>query len=140
MRRKSEGPTVMVVDDYDDTRWLMRCWLERKGYRVVEAGDGAEAVDKAVLDPPDLILMDIEMPRLDGLSATRRLRGQGGFGSVPIIAVSAYGAEEFRQTALDAGCDEYVVSPFTPEEMEEMIGRVLSEARPPALASGPVPA
>ena len=140
MRRESDGPTVMVVDDYDDTRWLMRCWLERKGYRVIEAGNGAEAVDKAVRDRPDLILMDIEMPRLDGLSATRRLRGRGGFGSVPIIAVSAYGAEEFRQTALDAGCDDYVVSPFEPGEMEEMIGRALAGSSPPDQGSGSRPA
>ena len=140
MKGESEGPTVMVVDDYDDTRWLMRCWLERKGYRVVEAGDGAEAVDKAVRDPPDLILMDIEMPRLDGLSATRRLRDQGGFGSVPIIAISAYGAEEFRQTALDAGYDDYVVSPFVPEKLEEMIGRALGGAYAPATASESRPA
>ena len=136
MRREGERPTVMVVDDYDDTRWLMRCWLERKGYKVVEAGDGEEAVDKAVNDPPDIILMDIEMPRLDGLNATRRLRERPGFDGVPIIAVSAYGVEQYRQTALDAGCTEYITTPFMPADLEEMIGRMLSRPGSPGPASG----
>ena len=135
MRTEGEKPVVMVVDDYDDTRWVMRHWLERKGYRVIEAADGAEAIDKAALDPPDLILMDIEMPRLDGLSATRRLRGQRGLGLVPVIAVSAYGSDQYRQIALEAGCDEYVTTPFVPDELAVMIGRMLSGAMSPPAAS-----
>ena len=133
MGREVDAPTVMVVDDYEDTRWVVRFWLERKGYRVVEATDGAEAVVKAIRDPPDLILMDIRMPRLDGLSATRYLRARRGFEDVPIVAVSAYGAEEFRQTALDAGCDDYVATPFVPSDLEKVIRHVLAEARPAAL-------
>ena len=68
------GPTILVVDDFDDTRLLLRTWLQRRGFRVVEAEDGLEAVQRAVTDSPDLIIMDVEMPYLDGLDATRQIQ------------------------------------------------------------------
>src|SRR4029078_6726081 len=101
-------PTILVVDDFDDTRLLLRTWLERRGFRVIEAENGIEAVDTAIRESPDLIIMDMEMPQLDGLSATRRIRQQEKMSGVPIVAVSAYGADQFRELALAAGCDEYV--------------------------------
>ena len=113
--------TILVVDDFDDTRLLLRTWLERKGFRVVEAEDGLEAVTLAKAVSPDLIIMDVEMPELDGLNATRRIRKVEGLGSVPIVAVSAYGADQFREQALDAGCDEYVSTPFEPDSLEGLI-------------------
>src|SRR5689334_11417400 len=82
-------PTILVVDDFDDTRLLLRTWLERRGFRVIEAEDGLEAVKRATNELPDLIIMDMEMPQLDGLSATRRIRQVNNLGSVPIVAVSA---------------------------------------------------
>jgi CheY-like chemotaxis protein len=113
--------TILVVDDFDDTRWLLRTWLERRGFRVIEAENGNEAVIEAQSQSPDLIIMDLEMPELDGLSATRQIRGNAKLADVPIVAVSAYGAEQFRGLALQAGCNEYVSTPFEPAELERLI-------------------
>jgi CheY-like chemotaxis protein len=112
---------ILIVDDFDDTRLLLRTWLEKKGYRVVEAENGNEAVAKAEGGGFDLIIMDVEMPELDGLSATRKIRRLTNYRTVPIVAVSAYGADQFRAEALAAGCDEYVSTPFEPEELERLI-------------------
>ena len=117
--------TILVVDDFDDTRLLLRTWLERRGFSVVEATNGIDAVAMAEHDSPDLIIMDVEMPRLDGLSATRRIRKIQELNSVPIVAVSAYGAEQFREQALAAGCDEYVSTPFEPRALEVIIRSLL---------------
>src|SRR4030095_11344340 len=87
--------TILVVDDFDDTRLLLRIWLERRGFRVVEAEDGLEAVRIATTESPDLIIMDMQLPQLDGLSATRRIREVQELSKVPIVAVSAYGADQF---------------------------------------------
>ncbi|MGH9882464.1 MAG: response regulator, partial [Pyrinomonadaceae bacterium] len=116
-----EKRTILVVDDFDDTRLLLRTWLERKGYRVIEAHNGKQAVVAAESSCPDLIIMDVEMPELDGLSATRQIRKVKKLGSVPVLAVSAYGAEQFRLEALAAGCNEYVSTPFEPAELEQII-------------------
>jgi len=113
--------TILVVDDFDDTRLLLRTWLERRGFRVVEAENGLQAINRAETESPDLIIMDMQMPELDGLSATRRIRGLKSLDSVPIVAVSAYGADQFREQALAAGCDEYVSTPFEPATLEGII-------------------
>jgi CheY-like chemotaxis protein len=114
-------PTILVVDDFEDTRWLLRTWLEGKGFRVIEAENGLEAVSEAQTAAPDLIIMDLEMPELDGLAATRQIRSLAKLAGVPIVAVSAYGAEQFRGPALQAGCNEYVSTPFDPAELERLI-------------------
>ena len=113
--------TVLVVDDFDDTRLLLRTWFERRGFRVVEAENGIEAINRAEAETPDLIIMDVQMPQLDGLSATRHIRSVKELGSVPIVAVSAYGAEQFRDLALAAGCNEYVSTPFEPSTLEGIV-------------------
>ncbi len=115
----SDSRTILVVDDFDDTRLLLRTWLERRGFRVVEAANGLQAIDQADTESPDLIIMDMQMPELDGLSATRRIRKSHD--SVPILAVSAYGADQFREQALAAGCNEYVSTPFEPALLEKVI-------------------
>ena len=113
--------TILVVDDFDDTRLLLRTWLERRGFRVVEAENGIQAINQAETESPDLIIMDMQMPQLDGLSATRRIRKLESMNSVPIVAVSAYGADQFREQALAAGCNEYVSTPFEPATLEGII-------------------
>jgi len=118
--------TILVVDDFDDTRLLLRTWLRKKGYRVIEAENGVEAIAKAQEAKPDLIIMDVEMPELDGLSATRQIRLLKGIGELPIVAVSAYGADQFREPALAAGCNEYMSTPFEPDELEKLIRSLLS--------------
>jgi CheY-like chemotaxis protein len=118
--------TIMVVEDFDDTRLVMKTWLERKGYRIVEAVDGREAVRLAESESLDLIIMDIEMPLLDGLAATRQIRQLANRREIPILAVSAYGEEEYRALALEAGCTEYISTPFDPDELGSLINRLLS--------------
>lgn len=113
--------TILVVDDFDDARLLLRTWLERRGFRVVEAENGLQAINQAETESPDLIIMDVQMPQLDGLSATRRIRNLKSMNSVPIVAVSAYGADLFRDQALAAGCNEYVSTPFEPATLEGII-------------------
>ena len=122
MSTATNGPrTILVVDDFDDTRLLLRTWLERRGFRVVEAETGIQAINQAETESPDLIIMDMQMPQLDGLSATRRIRKLESMNSVPIVAVSAYGADQFREQALAAGCNEYVSTPFEPATLEGII-------------------
>jgi len=123
-----EQSTILIVDDFDDTRLLLRTWLEKKGYLVIEAENGKEAVVKAERRRPDLIIMDVEMPELDGLSATRQIRALENFERVPIVAVSAYGADQFRADALNAGCNEYVSTPFEPEELENLIRSLIDSS------------
>ena len=122
MSTATNGPrTILVVDAFDDTRLLLRTWLERRGFRVIEAENGIQAINKAETESPDLIIMDMQMPQLDGLSATRRIRKLKSMNSVPIVAVSAYGADQFREQALAAGCNEYVSTPFEPATLEGII-------------------
>jgi CheY-like chemotaxis protein len=113
--------TILIVDDFDDTRLLLRTWLQKKGFNVVEAENGIRALDAAERSQPDLIIMDVEMPEMDGLAATRRIREMKPLQNVPILAVSAYGADQYRDHALEAGCNEYVSTPFEPEELERLI-------------------
>ncbi|HEY6230132.1 MAG TPA: response regulator [Pyrinomonadaceae bacterium] len=113
--------TILIVDDFDDTRLLLRTWLQKKGFHVVEAENGNRAVAVAESVRPDLIIMDVEMPELDGLAATRKIRELSGLAAVPIVAVSAYGADQYRDHALAAGCNEYVSTPFEPDDLEQLI-------------------
>jgi CheY-like chemotaxis protein len=125
--KANEAParTILVVDDFDDTRLMMRLWLQRRGYRVVEAADGLQALEVARRESPHLVIMDIEMPELDGLAATRQMRSEEQWRDLPIVAVSAYGAEHWRDRALEAGCDEYVSTPFEPKQLEALIKSLL---------------
>ena len=119
--RKEAVRRILVADDFDDTRLMMKLWLERKGYQVLEAENGNDAVRVAESEHPDLIIMDIEMPGADGISATRRIRRLEGLGDLPIVAVSAYGVNEYRARALEAGCNDYVSTPFEPEVLSKLI-------------------
>src|ERR1700732_5179713 len=86
--------TILLVEDFDDTRLMMKLWLIKNGYRVVEAETGEEAIDVARKELPDLIIMDVMMPGMNGLDATQRIREYQALSRVPIVAVSAYGADE----------------------------------------------
>jgi len=123
---KPQSPTILVVEDFEDTRLLMKVWLERKGYRIVEAADGERALQVALREVPDLIIMDVEMPGVDGLAATRNMRQHESLRHVPIITVSAYTADQYRTAALEAGSNEYVSTPFEPEALEKLIETYLS--------------
>jgi two-component system cell cycle response regulator DivK len=102
---------VLLVEDFEDSRFSLSKLLEIEGYEVLEAGDGAQAVDIAINSKPDLILMDLSLPVIDGLSATKQIRENAAMNSVPIIALSAHDLVDFQMKARDAGCTDYVTKP-----------------------------
>lgn len=104
------GASILIAEDHPDSRDALTALLEAVGYRVYGAQDGREAVDRAVSEHPDLVLMDIMMPVMDGFQATRELRSKPGFEHVPILALTAM--EGARERALEAGCDDYVTKPI----------------------------
>ncbi|HLL77567.1 MAG TPA: response regulator [Pyrinomonadaceae bacterium] len=120
--------TVMVVDDSDDVRELAALQLKLAGYEVVEARDGLEAVELAKERCPALIFMDIQMPVMDGLTATRMIRGVRELCAVTIIAFSAFGSGGNRQKAIEAGCDEFVSKVVGVNELSAIIERFLPTA------------
>ena len=122
--------TILVVEDFEDNRFMMRRLLEMSGYRVVEAVNGEQAVEAAERERPDLILMDLSLPKLDGLAATRRIREQDGAARVPIVAVSAHDTTDFHADALAAGCNEYVTKPIDFNQLEELLTRLLKSQNP----------
>jgi CheY-like chemotaxis protein len=118
--------TILLVEDFDDTRLMMKLWLTKQGYHVVEADSGQEAIRIAQEELPDLIIMDVMMPGLNGLDATHQIREHQALRQTPIVAVSAYGADEYRTIALKAGCNEYVSTPFEPSALAELIKSLLA--------------
>jgi two-component system, cell cycle response regulator DivK len=118
-------PTVMVVEDFEDNRFMMRRLLEMSGYRVLEAVNGEEAVELAHRERPQLILMDLSLPQLDGLAATRRIRQYPDLKDVPIVAVSAHDTADFHADALAAGCNDYVTKPIDFDQLEALLSRLL---------------
>jgi len=118
--------TVLVVEDYDDTRFLLRAMLEMRGYKVVEAADGRQAVEVAAKELPGLILMDLNLPVLDGFEATRQIHAQAPTRDVPVVAVSAQCGGEYRRLALEAGCLEYVSKPINFHAMNDIVTRYLA--------------
>ncbi|MGH9940905.1 MAG: response regulator [Pyrinomonadaceae bacterium] len=115
--------TVLLVEDYDDTREFMRMLLEMKGFRVFEAVNGKEAVALAPQIKPDLILMDLEMPVLNGYEATRQIRAIPAMRDVPVIAVSAHCSGELQNEALAAGCAECICKPVDISLVDGVIER-----------------
>jgi len=118
----------LVVEDFEDSRFMMRRLLEMAGYNVLEASDGEQAVKMAVEARPVLILMDLSLPKLDGLAATRQIRQRKGLKTVPIVAVSAHDSPESRTEALAAGCDEYVTKPIDFDHLTKVLQRFLSSS------------
>ena len=119
--------TILLVEDFDDTRLMMKLWLVKNGYRVVEAETGEEAITAAKRELPDLIIMDVMMPGMNGLDATQRIREYQALRRTPIVAVSAYGADEYRSLAIQAGCNEYVSTPFDPDALAELIKSLIAK-------------
>jgi two-component system, cell cycle response regulator DivK len=125
MKKQAKTPTVLLVEDTEDNRFMMRRLLEMTGYRVVEAMNGEEAVKLAQAESPQLILMDLSLPVIDGLAATRLIRKLPDFQSTPIIAVSAHDTSDFQSEAIAAGCNTYVTKPIDFNELEQLIGQLL---------------
>ncbi|HUF11958.1 MAG TPA: response regulator [Longimicrobiales bacterium] len=119
--------TVLLVEDNEDNLIVYRTILDHVGYRVIEARDGEEGVARALADQPDLILMDVSLPKMDGWEATRRIKAAPETRQIPIIAVTAHALDDDREKATQVGCDGYLAKPVAPrrvvEEVERFIGK-----------------
>jgi len=118
---KRDTPIILVIEDYPDTRTLLSSLLRSRGYMVVEAGDGKEGLRQANRVNPDLILMDLALPELDGVEATRQMRQRQALSQTPIFAVSAFATSDVRDDALAAGCNEVFTKPL---EIEPFLGKI----------------
>lgn len=117
---------VLIVEDYDDARSFMKLLLETNGYQVIEATDGIEALDKYKHQRPDIVLMDISLPVVDGLTATRAIRElEGNSSDLPIIAVTAFGKFYYKQ-AIEAGCNELIDKPVDFDTIESVLNNYLA--------------
>lgn len=126
MDTQSQAPTVLLVEDTEDNRFMMRRLLEMVGYRVVEARNGQEAVRLAEAEHPEVILMDLSLPIIDGLAATRLIRQIPATAKTPIIAVSAHDSLDFQAEAMAAGCNGYVTKPIDFASLEVLISEMLA--------------
>ena len=123
--KPEDAPTILVVDDFDEMRATLRQWLERRGYKVVEATDGDEAIEVARREHPALILMDIGMPQRSGISATYQIRKVPELDGTPIVAVTAYEAPELHEDALKAGCVRCITKPIDTDELDQLLSSLV---------------
>ena len=117
--------TILVVEDDEDSRLVLKLILQMRGYRVIEAADGQAAIETAARERPELILMDLTLPRVDGLTATLRIRERTELCRVPIVVISGHSVADFRAVALDAGCSEYITKPIDFDHLEELLVSLL---------------
>ncbi|MBN2231589.1 MAG: response regulator [Deltaproteobacteria bacterium] len=122
----AEAACILVVEDNDDNRELILKVLELHGYRAIGAADGAAALAAVEYEVPDLILMDINLPDMDGLDVTRIIRGREGFDQVPIVALTGYAMAGDRDRSIDAGCSEYIAKPINVRTFPRVIERLLA--------------
>ena len=108
---------ILVVEDQEDNRAILRDLLQSVGYELIEAVNGEEALSMAVKHKPDLILMDIQLPVVDGYEATRRIKAEPALLGIPVIAVTSYALSGDEEKAREAGCDDYVTKPFSPRDL-----------------------
>ena len=116
---------ILVVEDTEDNRQILRDLLGMAGYDMIEAHDGAEGVSQATEHKPDLILMDIQMPVMDGYEATRRIKADPELKAIPIVAVTSYALSGDEEKARAAGCDAYIAKPYSPRQMLAKVREVL---------------
>lgn len=117
--------TVLIVEDYTDARVMMKTLIRWYGYEVIEAGDGYEAVEQSVQHHPDLILMDLALPIMDGATATKIIRKIEGFDNVSIVALTAYSNTSFDK-AIEAGFDDVIIKPLHFENLEPLLSHYLA--------------
>ena len=124
-RTKSWLPTILVVEDNEDNREMVVKVLKRNSYQVVEAVDGEEAIEKAKIEKPDLILLDIYLPKIDGYEAARRLKSDRNLRNIPVIALTAHAMKGNMEEALAAGCNGFISKPINVRELPQQIERFL---------------
>jgi two-component system, cell cycle response regulator DivK len=129
-------PLVLVVEDYQDAREMYAAYLQFSGYRVAEATNGEEALEQAHALLPDIILMDLALPKMDGWEATRRLKADARTRHIPVVALTGHALAGHADGAREAGCDAFVTKPCLPDELVAEIKRMLNPAGPPASRVG----
>lgn len=123
---KSSAETrVLIVEDYEDTRALYAIYLRQRGYEIVEAGDGAEAQEAAVATQPDIVVMDMALPDVDGWELTTRLKEDERTRDIPVLALTGHGLADHKRRARAAGCEGFLLKPCLPEVLDAEIQRVL---------------
>ena len=133
-------PLVLVVEDYQDAREMYAAYLQFSGYRVAEATNGVEAIEKTLDLMPDIILMDLALPRMDGWEATRRLKMDARTKHIPIVALTGHALAGHADGARQAGCDSFVTKPCLPDALVAEIQRMLAardQENPPRRTSRP---
>ena len=123
---ESGNPLVLVVEDYQDAREMYAAYLQYSGYRVAEATNGMEAIEKTLELMPDIILMDLALPRMDGWEATRRLKLDERTKHIPIVALTGHALAGHAEGARQAGCDSFVTKPCLPDALVAEIQRMLA--------------
>lgn len=118
--------TILIIEDHEENRYLATFLLEKHGYAVVSASDGPAGIELAATVRPSLILLDIQLPGLDGYAVARALRAQQAIRDIPIVAVTSYAMPGDREKALGAGCNGYIEKPINPDTFVAEIGRFLS--------------
>lgn len=131
-----EQPLVLVVEDYPDAREMYAAYLQFSGYRVAEAADGVEAVQKTLELMPDIILMDLALPKMDGWETTRLLKSDERTKHIPIVALTGHALAGHAESARQAGCDSFVTKPCLPDALAAEIQRMLAAHRSPARGDG----
>jgi CheY-like chemotaxis protein len=140
-KRANAKTTILVAEDNEDNRFIMKMLLEMRGYHVTTAANGREAIASAERERPDLILMDLRMPLLNGLAATRQLRqhSDSRLRQLPVIALSAYDPAQHRAVAIAAGCNDYVTKPIDYDGLEKLIDTFLPPRHQPAMPENAAP-
>jgi len=121
-------PCVLIVDDYPDAREMYCEYLQYSGFDVIEAENGMEALTKAAEKSPDIILMDLSLPVMDGWEATRRLKADDRTASIPVVALTGHALAGISEGAKRAGCDAFVTKPCLPEDLVKEIRKVLNDS------------
>jgi len=122
----SQGPLVLVVDDFQDNREMYAEYLLFSGFRVIQAANGKEALDQAFANRPDIIIMDLSLPVMDGWEATRRLKADGRTNAIPVVALTGHALQGHSKGAMEAGCDSFVAKPCLPDQLVAEIRKMLS--------------
>ncbi|MGH7392232.1 MAG: response regulator [Candidatus Rokuibacteriota bacterium] len=131
------GPLVLIVDDFQDNREMYAMFLEHSGHRVAEAANGFEALERAFELLPDVIVMDLSLPGLDGWEATRRLKADPRTKHIPVLALTSHALEGFSEGARAAGCDTFVTKPCLPDQLVTEIRALLRDRKPKSRTSTP---
>lgn len=121
----SAGKKILIAEDYEDSRVLLALRFRKLGYEIAEAADGVEALLQTTAVHPDLILMDVSMPRMDGLTATMRLKADAASRNIPILILSAHTRESDIRSALEAGADDFLAKPIDFPRLHEKIKTIL---------------